>query len=259
MIFIYVFVFIFGAVLGSFLNVCIYRMPRGESIVFPSSHCPNCKRPIPWYCNVPFISYIMLGERCKFCKAKIASRYFIVEGLAAFMFLLLFLKYKMKPDFAIYVVFSSALIIISFIDIEHWIIPDELSMPGVAVGLILSGVYPALLGQTSWSGGLKESFLGVAFGFTSLFLIGLIGKIVYKREAMGGGDVKLLMFIGAFLGWKLAIVTFFLSTVLGSIVGLPKFIKKDRVIQYGPFLALAAFIVVLFRDEILNYVSFIGG
>ncbi|MDP3786365.1 MAG: prepilin peptidase [Candidatus Omnitrophota bacterium] len=253
MILVYIFVFIFGAVVGSFLNVCIHRLPRAESIVFPASHCANCNRPIPWYYNVPIISYLVLGGRCKFCKAKISLRYLVVEGLSAVMLTVLFWRFGAKPELAIYATFFSALIVISFIDIEHWIIPDEISLPGAALGLIISGVYPALQGQASRLIALRESLFGILFGFVSLYLIGLIGKFAYKKEAMGGGDMMLLMFIGAFLGWKLTIVAFFVAPVFGSIVGVPRLImRKQETIQYGPFLAIAAFICVLLRNEILT-------
>jgi len=253
MILVYIFVFIFGAVVGSFLNVCIHRLPRAESIVFPASHCPNCNRPIPWYYNVPIISYFILGGRCKFCKMKISFRYLLVEGLSAVILTVLFWRFGAKPELAIYATFFSALIVISFIDIEHWIIPDEISLPGTAIGLIVSGVYPALQGQESRLLALRDSFFGILFGFISLYLIGLIGKIAYKKEAMGGGDMILLMFIGAFLGWKLTIVAFFVAPVFGSIVGVPRLImRKQETIQYGPFLAVAALICVLFKDGILT-------
>lgn len=253
MILAYIFTFIFGAVVGSFLNVCIYRLPRAESIIFPASHCPNCNRPIPWYYNVPLISYAVLGGRCKFCKSRISPRYFAVEGLTAAIFTVLLWKLGAGPETVIYAAFFSALIVIAFIDIEHWIIPDEISLPGAVLGFIISGAYPALQGQTSRLLGLRESFFGVIFGFVSLYLIGLIGKFAYKKEAMGGGDMMLLMFIGAFLGWKLTVVAFFIAPVFGSFVGVPRLImKKQETIQYGPFLAIAAFICVLFKNEILT-------
>ncbi|MFH0771731.1 MAG: prepilin peptidase [Candidatus Omnitrophota bacterium] len=253
MILAYIATFVFGAVVGSFLNVCIHRLPRGESIVFPSSHCPNCNRPIPWYCNIPFISYVSLGRRCKFCKAKISFRYFLVEFLTALVFLLLFLKFGLSLDFLIYASFSSALITASFIDIEHWVIPDEITLPGIISGFLISVIYPALQGETSRLAAARDSLLGIFIGFASLFLVGFAGRIVYKKEAMGGGDITLLMFIGAFLGWKLTLAVFLLSALLGSIVGMPKlWLKKQETIQYGPFLALAAFICVLFKNEILS-------
>ena len=249
---VYVFVFIFGSMVGSFLNVCIYRLPRGESIVFPASHCPGCQRPIPWYLNIPFVSYLMLRGRCAYCKAKISFRYFIVEGLTAAMFVLIYWKFGASPGFAIYSALFSALIIISFIDIEHWVIPDELSIPGTVIGLLLSVAYPKLQGEVSRLQALGDSFFGIIFGFVSLYLIGALGRIAYKKEAMGGGDLTLFMFIGAFLGWKLTVVAFFLAPVFGSLVGVPKLLmKKQETIQYGPFLVLAAFACIMVREDIL--------
>lgn len=250
----YFFAFLFGSVVGSFLNVCIHRLPRGESVISPPSHCPNCKKPIPWFYNIPLISYIILGGRCKFCEAKISFRYFIVEVLTGGVFTVLLLRFGAGYDLAIYSAFFCILIAISFIDIEHWIIPDELSLPGAALGLILSVIYPALQGEASRFLSLRNSFFGLVFGFVSLYLIGLIGKIVYKKEAMGGGDMTLLMFIGAFLGWKLTVAVFFIAPLFGSIVGLPRLLmKKQELIQYGPFLVFGAFIAVFFREEILMF------
>ncbi|MDD5072905.1 MAG: prepilin peptidase [Candidatus Omnitrophica bacterium] len=249
---IYVFVFLFGSIVGSFLNVCIYRMPRGESIVFPASHCPGCRRPIPWYLNIPFVSYLMLRGRCAYCKTKISFRYFAVEALTALMFIAVYWRFKATQDFVIYAALFSVLIIVSFIDIEHWIIPDELTIPGAVLGLILSAAYPRLQGEASRLWALGDSFFGMVFGFVSLYLIGVLGKIAYKKEAMGGGDLMLFMFIGAFLGWKLTVAAFFLAPVFGSIVGVPKLLmKKQDTIQYGPFLVLAAFVCVMFREDIL--------
>ncbi len=251
---IYVFVFCFGAVVGSFLNVCIYRLPRGESIVFPASHCPGCRRPIPWYLNIPFVSYLVLRGRCAYCKAKISFRYFAVEGLTALMFVAIYWRFKATPDFVIYTGLFSVLMIISFIDIEHWIIPDELTIPGAVLGLLLSAAYPRFQGEASRFWALGDSFFGMVFGFVSLYLLGVLGKIAYKKEAMGGGDLMLLMFIGAFLGWKLTVAAFFLAPVFGSLVGVPKLLmKKQDTIQYGPFLVLAAFVCVMFKEDILLY------
>lgn len=252
----HLFAFIFGSIVGSFLNVCIYRMPRGESIIYPWSHCTNCHKSIPWYDNMPFISYLFLKGRCRFCMAKISFRYFIVEGLAAITFVLLLWRFEIGLNYLIYAVFLSTLIIISFIDLEHKIIPDELSLGGLALGLILSGLYPSLHGQTSVIHGFKSSFFGILVGGVSIYLIGLFGAAIFKKEAMGGGDIKLLAFIGAFLGWKLTLLTFFVAPILGSIFGIPlKFIKKQDTISYGPFLSLAAFISIFWGDKILSLIS----
>lgn len=252
---IYLFTFIFGAIAGSFLNVCIYRMPRGESIIYPPSHCTNCHRSIAWYDNVPFISYIILRGRCRSCKARISFRYFIVEGLAALTFILLLWKFNLNLTSLIYAVFLSVLIIISFIDLEHKIIPDELSLTGIVLGFIISALYPPLQNQASWKFGLLHSLTGILVGGISIYLLGLFGSAIFKKEAMGGGDVKLLAFIGGFLGWKLVLLTFFLAPIFGSIVGVPlKFIKKEETIPYGPFLSLAAAISLFWGERILRFI-----
>ncbi|MDD4879644.1 MAG: A24 family peptidase, partial [Candidatus Omnitrophica bacterium] len=182
----------------------------------------------------------------------ISFRYFAVEALTALVFTAVYWRYKASPEFVVYAAFFSALIIVSFIDIEHWIIPDELTIPGTVIGLLLSAAYPRLQGETSRLWALGDSFFGLAFGFVSLYLIGVLGRIAYKKEAMGGGDLMLLMFIGAFLGWKLTVAAFFLAPVFGSLVGVPKlFMKKQDTIQYGPFLVLAAFVCVMFKADIL--------
>jgi len=251
----YFLAFALGSVVGSFLNVCIYRMPRGESIILPWSHCTNCYRPIPWYDNIPFISYIILKGRCRFCMAKISFRYFIVEGLTAITFVLLLWRFRFSLDYLIYAAFLSALIIISFIDLEYKIIPDELSLAGIIIGLVLSGLYPALQSTASWKIAMLDSFFGILVGGASIFLLGVVGSTIFKKEAMGGGDIKLLAFIGAFLGWKLTLLTFFAAPVFGSVVGIPlKFIKKQDTISYGPFLSLAAFVSIFWGDKIINFI-----
>jgi len=195
---------------------------------------------------------MVLGGRCAYCKTKISFRYLVVEFLTAAMFVVMFWKFKMSPEFFIYSALFSILMIISFVDIEHWIIQDELTIPGTITGLLLSAAYPKLQMEFSRLAALGDSFFGMIFGFVSLYLMGVLGKLAYKKEAMGGGDPMLLMFIGAFLGWKLNVAVFFLAPVFGSLVGIPKlFMKKQDTIQYGPFLVLAAFVCVVFRENIL--------
>lgn len=262
-----VFIFIFGSLVGSFLNVCIYRLPRNESVVWPGSHCPHCNKPIPWYLNIPLISYLMLLGRCRYCKKRISARYFAVELLTALVFLAVFARYAIGYQAVMYAVFACGLIIATFVDLEHRIIPDEISLGGIAVGFILNagrgfrdftGTYdlgPAL-----------DSFLGIIVGGGIIFLMGFVFDLVYFRllkkppiqgetESMGGGDVKLLAMIGAFLGWKAAVVTFFIAPFLGIVVGLVNMIvKKDHLIPYGPFLSLAAVISVIWTDRILDFI-----
>lgn len=187
--------------------------------------------------------------------AKISFRYFIVEGLTAIIFVLLLWRFNFGLGYLIYATLLSALIIISFIDLEHRVIPDEMSLTGIILGLIISGLYPALHNETSRIASLKDSFLGILIGGISIYSIGVLGSLIFKKEAMGGGDIKLLAFIGSFLGWKLTLLTFFVAPALGSIVGVPlKLIRKQDTISYGPFLSLATFISIFWGNRILSLI-----
>lgn len=249
----YLIVFIFGAIIGSFLNVCIYRLPLGRSIVTPHSYCPSCKHPIKWYDNVPLISYLVLLGRCRNCKKRIPVRYFIVELVTALSGCVLLYYFSLGAPFFAYALFTLMLITIIFIDIEHQEIPDVLSIPGIFLGMILMTVLQ-LDSSGSYARSLLNSALGVLAGGGSMFLLGLIGEAVFKKEALGGGDVKLMAMIGAFLGWKLAGLTFFLAPVLGSGIGLFMKIRfKKEEIAYGPYLSIGGFISLLYGDKILKY------
>ena len=257
--------FIFGSLVGSFLNVCIHRMPQGESVVWPSSHCPKCNRRIPAYDNIPFLSYLILGGKCRFCKQKISLRYPIVELLTAACFALLFNYYKLTYEFFFYMVLFCGLIIATFVDIRQRIIPDEISVGGIIIGFILSAIKGFSLKPLAFS--LKPMFnslWGIIIGAGIIYLTGFIFDLVYfkmlkrppiqgETESMGGGDVKLLAMIGAFLGWQKALLTFFLAPFLGIIVGIINLlVKKDHTIPYGPFLSLAAILSLFWADKIIR-------
>lgn len=250
-----IFVFVLGAIIGSFLNVCIYRLPRGESIVMPPSSCPNCKRNILWYDNIPVVSYLLLGARCRFCKARISFRYFLVEVLTAIFLVLLYAAFKEDmARFYAYSVLGCCLIVATFVDFEINEIPDEVSIGGLVVGLVLSFAFPSIFaGGMSNLSSLRESAIGALAGGASIYLMGFFGELVFKKEAMGGGDVKLMAMIGAFLGWRLVIFTFFLAPLFGSIVGLILKIRDGReIIPYGPYLSLAAIVAIFFGNRILG-------
>ena len=249
-----VFIFILGSCVGSFLNVCIYRLPLNESIVFPRSRCPHCKHGIPWYDNIPLLSFMLLGRKCRFCKAPISYRYFIVEFMSSVLFLLLWYFYGPSAKFVIYAALFSSLIIVTFIDFKYTEIPDVISIPGIFAGLILSAAFPALHGSASRLVGSLSSMYGILAGGLSIYAIGAIGTIIFKKEAMGFGDVKLLAMIGAFLGWKLTILTFFIAPFFGSIVGIAvKMRTGESLIPYGPFLSLASLVALLWGNKILSY------
>lgn len=260
--------FIFGSVVGSFLNVCIYRLPRGESIVSPPSHCPHCQKALLWFHNIPFLSYILLKRRCRHCHQVISFRYFVVELLTAFLFLSIYLRFGLSWDLFIYLIFVSGLIIATFTDFDHLIIPDVITYPALVLGLILSTVYPSRQRAIyPWSQacatfgeGFLASLAGVFSGGLFLYAIGTLGEKVFKKEAMGGGDIKLLAMIGAFLGWQLVALTIFISALSGSIVGLVvKFKKGESYIPYGPYLALGAVLSLLWGEKIINWYLHIGG
>ena len=257
--------FIFGSIMGSFLNVCIYRMPLGESVVWPGSHCPKCKKRIPAYDNIPFISYILLKGKCRFCKEKISFRYIIVEFITAMMFVMLFSYYGLSYDFFFYMILVCALIVATFIDIQHRIIPDEISLGGMILGFILSSIKGVNLSPITYHlSPMINSFLGIIIGGGIIYLTGKIFDLIYfkllkrppiqgETESMGGGDVKLLAMIGAFMGWQKAVVTFLLAPFLGVVIGVINLIvKKDHTLPYGPFLSLAAILSLFWADKIIG-------
>lgn len=247
--------FIIGAMAGSFLNVCIYRLPREQSIVQPRSHCPKCQHPIAWYDNIPLLSYLMVGGKCRHCRGAIHGRYPVVEALSGALSVAVVHQFGVGPKSLVYLVFLWALLVASFIDLEHQIIPDEISFGGLVAGLVLSGLIPQLHGTDQALVALKRSVIGAAVGGGLLYVTGTIGTLVFRKEAMGGGDVKLLAMAGSVLGWKLVTFTFFVAPVLALIPGVVVLLlKRSHVIPYGPFLSLAL-VLALFSGSTLIQMS----
>jgi len=238
-----------GLIVGSFSNVCIYRIPRNESIIYPASHCPKCRTTIKPIDNIPLLSYILLKGRCRNCKSKISIQYPVVEFLTGLIYLIIYLIYGLSIQTLIYIILSSALIIIAFIDLNEQIIPDVISLPGIVIGLILSFFVPYL--------SFVNSALGVVVGGGIILTIGLGGSVIYKKEAMGGGDVKLAAMIGAFLGWRYIIISLFLGFFLGALIGIiliiTKIKKREDVIPFGPFIILGSFITLLWGEKIITW------
>lgn len=253
-LFIDAFVFLFGAIVGSFLNVCIYRIPSEKSIVSPPSHCPSCGERVRPYDNIPLLSWLLLGGKCRFCRARISVRYPLVELLTALLTLFLFREYGFSADFAALFLFSAALVVITFIDLDHQIIPDIISLPGIPLGFAFSFFLP----QVGW----KNSLIGILVGGGSLLLVAYAYELVTRKEGMGGGDIKLLAMMGAFLGWKSIPFIIFISSLLGSVIGISLMIaqKKDSklAIPFGPFLASAAIIYIFFGDNIIGWYLNVG-
>jgi len=244
-----VFSIIFGAMVGSFLNVCIYRLPKEESIIWPRSHCPTCKKMIRFYDNIPLISYLLLRGRCRYCKGPISLQYPLVEGVTALSSLFLIIKFGPSLSYLFYFAFVAALIAITVIDLYHQIIPDGISLPGIGVGLLASLVIPQIT--------FFNSLMGILLGGGSLFLVATLYEWIFKREGMGGGDVKLLAMIGAFLGWKAVILTILLSSLIGSITGILIMILKGKdfkyAIPFGPFLSMGAVIALFYGENLIRW------
>jgi len=238
-----------GTIVGSFLNVCIFRLPKEESIVTPGSHCPHCHTPIQFYDNIPLISYLVLRGRCRYCKKSISLQYPLIEGITAISSLLLFLRYGLSWSYLFYFAFVAALIVITVIDLYHQIIPDVISIPGIGVGLLAALILPQIT--------FFNSLMGILLGGGSLFLIATLYQWLFKREGMGGGDVKLLAMIGAFLGWDAVILTILLSSFIGSMTGIVIIVLKGKnfkyAIPFGPFLSLGAVIALFYGQEIVKW------
>jgi len=246
-------IFIFGLIVGSFLNVCIYRIPREESLVFPGSRCVSCKKPIKWHDNIPLLSYVLLKGKCRSCGAKISPRYFFVESISALSFLTLFMNFGFNYIFWIYSLLVFSLIVVTFIDLEFQIIPDRISLGGMGAGVILSVIFPGLQAAFNWKIALLNSILGIVAGGGLIYLTGVLGQLAFKKESMGGGDVKLMAMLGAFLGWKMAILIFFLAPFFGAPIGIyMKYVKKEDIIPYGPYISLASFVAMIWGHKILS-------
>lgn len=254
MVYFNVFAFIFGAVVGSFLNVCIFRLPERRSIVFPPSHCPHCGYNIRPLDNIPILSYLLLGGKCRQCREKISPQYPLVELLNGLLTLFLFMRFGFSLPFLLLFIFSCALVVITFIDLEHQIIPDVISLSGIVIGFAASFFLPEL--------GWKSSLIGIVAGGGSLLLVAYGYEFFTKREGMGGGDIKLLAMIGAFLGWKSVPFVILTGSLAGSIIGISVMAaqKKDSrlAIPFGPFLAFGALLYIFFGEQLIVWYLHLG-
>jgi leader peptidase (prepilin peptidase)/N-methyltransferase len=260
-----IFSFILGAIVGSFLNVCIFRIPREKSIVRPGSSCPGCSSPIRFYDNIPLMSYLVLRGKCRKCGEPISIRYPAVELLTALFFAGIAWRFGLSVDAAAALVFACILVVISFIDLEFQIIPDIFSLGGLVLGLLLSflrttpffgqellvpfGSLPAIL----------QSLLGVLLGGGILYAIARLYEVVRKAEGMGGGDIKLLAMIGAFCGITGVVFSLVAGSIVGALVGLPLMLIKGQgtkyAVPFGPFLSLGALLYVFAGDTLINAIN----
>lgn len=274
MIFWTVWVFVAGLCVGSFLNVCIYRLPRGQSIARPRSRCPGCNKPIAAYDNIPVLSYLLLRGRCRFCRTSISPLYPTVELLTGLTFLLVFLQFGFSLETVRALLLASALIALIFIDLRDRLLPDVITLPGAAIGLLFSFLVPLQDGTASFlwraiGGGflpltlasVADATLGAALGAGLLFALGEIWYHLRKVEGMGLGDVKLMLMVGLFFGVKLTVLTLLLGSLAGSLIGGGYMLATRKSAKYelplGTFLGVAALISLLYGNQIISaYVSF---
>jgi leader peptidase (prepilin peptidase) / N-methyltransferase len=260
---------VLGLVIGSFLNVCIARLPLDKSIAFPRSHCPNCKKAIAFYDNIPVLSYLILGGKCRSCKKAISVRYPLVEAANGIVSVLLYLKFGLSLAWGIYLIFCSALIVLALIDMEHRILPDVITLNGIWVG-ILAGIVlvqpsPFVDRVLRWIGwnvsdlrltALIGSLLGIVAGGGLLWLVGEVFFRVRGIEGMGFGDVKMMAMVGAFLGAPLTLFTIMVGSLLGSVIGIAwiRIAGKNREFElpFGTFLSIAGIVAVLYGESLIR-------
>jgi leader peptidase (prepilin peptidase)/N-methyltransferase len=239
----------FGAIIGSFLNVCIYRLPRGESIAWPGSHCPSCRAAISWYDNVPVLSYLWLLGRCRSCRLPITMRYPLIEAANAAGYVLILSAYGLTWTTILYCILFSALLVVTGTDLTHKIIPNAVTLPGIVLGLLgAATVLPV---------GPVNALLGVIVGGGILWALAWASPYLFGKEGMGGGDIKLLAMIGAFLGWKPALLTIMIGSLTGSVIGIAlialRFMKRDEYIPFGPFLVFGAVVSMFFAQPLVEW------
>ncbi|MCJ8501730.1 prepilin peptidase [Desulfatitalea alkaliphila] len=241
--------FLIGLCIGSFLNVCIFRLPAGRSIVHPPSACPTCGNPIRWYDNIPVFSWLLLRGRCRGCGSAISARYPIVELLTGLLALAVWLRFGWHIQTPIYFALTAALIVITFIDLDHRIIPDVISLPGIPIGFACSFLLPHL----HW----RDSLIGIVVGGGSLLVVAWGYRLLTGKEGMGGGDIKMLAMLGAFIGWQGVFFTIMASSFIGTTVGIALMIRMGKdmklAVPFGPFLAIGALLYLFFGPRLIDW------
>lgn len=245
----YLWVFPVGLVVGSFLNVCILRVPAGQSIISPRSQCPSCHQPIAWFDNIPIISYIWLGRRCRQCQAAISIRYPIIELINGLGYVGVVATFGWTLTAGVYAIFFSALLVVAWIDFDHLIIPDVISLPGIVIGLLAAATLLPI--------GFMNAIIGVVLGGGLLWALAILSPYMFGKEGLGGGDIKLLAMIGAFLGWQAVLLTLMLASVCGAVVGIAllafKVMERGHYIPFGPFLVFGALVSLFFHDDLVQW------
>ncbi len=242
-------IFVFGLCIGSFLNVCIYRLPVSKSIVQPRSMCSNCGTLIAAYDNIPVLSYLWLKGRCRHCQIKISIRYPMVELLGGLFALGTYLKFGLTLEALIYYLFFAALLIVTFIDIDHRIIPNVITLPGIPICFAASFALPTIT--------YKEALLGIFIGGGSLLLVAWVYGLITKKEGMGGGDIKLLAMMGAIVGWQGVFFTIFLASLVGTLAGLAAMLQSRKgmklAVPFGPFLSIGSITYIFFGTPLIAW------
>ena len=243
------FVFFFGLCVGSFLNVCIYRVPADKSIVQPRSMCLSCGYMIPFYDNIPILSYLALGGKCRQCNTAFSIRYPLVEFMCGLFAVCVWLKFGPTPSALIYYALIACLVVITYIDIDHQIIPDIISLPGILVFFLAAFMIP----EITW----KDSLAGFLAGGGSLYAVAFTYHLLTGKEGMGGGDIKLLAMMGTLIGWKGVGFTIFISSAVGTVAGLIVMIHTGKnmklAVPFGPFLAIGGIVYLFFGPELINW------
>ncbi len=248
-----IFAFLFGLCVGSFINVCIYRIPDRKSIVTPPSGCTSCGKKIKFYDNIPVLSYLILRGRCRYCNESISIMYPLVEIVTGLLSMALLIRFNIfNHQFSLYfifMIFASALLCISFIDLRHQIIPDVISLPGILLGFVIS----FFSSHVTW----LQSLTGILVGGGILYLIALLFEFLMNKEGMGGGDIKLLAMIGAWLGWKAIPFVVLVSSLTGLLLGGASLLISKKGIRsripFGPFLSLSALIYIFYGNELIDW------
>ncbi|MCY3728633.1 MAG: A24 family peptidase [Nitrospira sp.] len=244
----YILLFVVGLVIGSFLNVCILRIPHGESIIRPSSRCLQCKTPIVWFDNIPLLSFIRLRARCRWCGGKISWRYPLVECLNGVSYLGIVYKFGWTHSALVHALFLSLLLVVTMTDLDHFVIPDVITLPGLVIGFFTA----AFILPVGWTG----SLLGIALGGGILWMLAAVSPYLFGKEGLGGGDIKFLAMIGAFLGWQHVCMTLFLASCTGAMVGIGLMAFRDmergQYLPFAPFLAAGAVASLFFSQELFG-------
>lgn len=237
---------VLGALIGSFLNVCIFRLPKDESVVRPPSHCPKCGTPIKWYDNIPILSWLALRAKCRTCGNPISIQYPLVELANALIWAWMFWSHPGQLEALRGALFGTLLLGIAMTDAREYLIPDEFSLGGLGAGLVLS--LPGGFDDIS------RAIVGAVVGFVVLWSVGAVGKWLFKEDAMGGGDIKMMAMVGAFVGWQGVLLTIFLGALLGTLIFVPlALVKRKKLVPFGVFLALGAAATYVAGPEVIEW------